>query len=245
MDVWERELNQYNPLIKKFQNWNPDFSDIKNRLLKAPISYQPTLKVNLAFLTYSFAYVTSQNSIQESVSAFSLLWKKRLLTQISLPIRFTFEMWSAIHYAMKIITVVKEISEIDELKINEERVKRLFWGSRYPITDMIGRPVSEQSLNVLTLIDKLNDDYPAVRDTYDYLCISCHPTNLPLFYWSMASSKTHNWDNEAFREHGHEMIQKSLDAMNIALTESSKEIRKTVEICVEITENEKLMGIKA
>lgn len=245
MDVWERELNQYNPFIEKYQKWNPDFSDIKDRLLKAPISYQSTLRANLAFMTYSFTYVTSQNSIDESVSAFSLLWKKGLLTQISLPVRFTFEMWSAVHYALKIITKVNEVSEIHELEKNERFIKRLFWGTRYPILDMIGRPISEQSLNVLTLIDKLNDDYPAVRNTYEFLCISCHPTNLPLFYWSMASPKTHNWNNEAFQKQGHEMIQKTLNAMDIALIGLSEDIRKTVEMCIDIAENEKGREIKS
>jgi hypothetical protein len=239
MDVWERELNQYNPFIEKYQNWKPDFSDIKDRLLNAPISYQPTLRANLAFMTYSFTFVTSQNSIDESVSSFSLLWKKGLLSQISLPVRFTFEMWSAVHYALKIIIKVSEISEIVEFKKNEGLIKRLFWGTRYPIPDMIGRPINEKSLNVLTLIDKLNDDYPTVRDTYEYLCISCHPTNFPLFYWSMASPKTHNWDNKAFQKHGHEMIQKTINAMDIALIGLSEDIRKTVEICIDIAENEK------
>lgn len=230
-------FNRYNPIVKEFQKWNVDFSETDNRRLTAPISYNPTVKALTAYWTYSFVYVTCPISIEEAIKAFSVLWKKKLFTQISLPVRFIFEMWAATHYAENVMKKVQNTSQKKELHNYVQLIDRLTMGSRYPIPDFIGNPIKIQSLNVMTYIDKLNDDLPGARDMYDYLCVSCHPTVPQLFYWGTMYPDFNN--NDVFRDHGHDMIQRTLDIMRTALKGAKTDIETTFKICLDIEETER------
>jgi len=230
-------FSRYDPIVKEFQKWNIDFSETDNRRLTAPISYKPTVKALTAYWTYSFVYVTCPISIEEANKAFLLLWRKKLFTQISLPVRFVFEMWAATHYAANLMKKVQNTSKKEELRNYVQLIDRLTMGSRYPIPDFIGKPIQIQSLNVMTYIDKLNDDFPDARNMYDYLCVSCHPTAPQLFYWGTMYPDFNN--NYVLRDLGQDMIRRTLDTMRIALDGTKTDIENTFKICLDIEETER------
>ena len=116
-------------------------------------------------------------------------------------------------------------------------IDRLTMGSRYPIPDFIGKPIQIQSLNVMTYIDKLNDDFPNARNMYDYLCVSCHPTAPQLFYWGTMYPDFNN--NDVFRDLGQDMIRRTFDTMRIALDGTKTDIENTFKICLDIEETER------
>jgi len=128
---------------------------------------------------------------------------------IPLLIRSTLELWAAIS---SVEQEIKNFIESERTPSDIEKIlkfsERMAYGMKYyPEIDGKQFPNPIESINILTLIDKLAKRYPEknIRENYDYLCEYCHPNAiLPLSITMMECAKlidnNKKMDNTLFNE---------------------------------------------
>jgi len=165
----------------------------------------------------------------QATTAFLTLWRNGIFTTISLPARLMYELWGAAHYARH---TIEEMHDSGEVQTPLEKTKRLLLGVRSEVQLPWGGTSDETSIHVMDFVRSLVDTYPQAEETYGFLCESCHPSYLRLTTWSLAGPPLHNWTNEKFREHGHNLIDRTLEAVEQALQGIAYDTTKTLELAL-------------
>jgi hypothetical protein len=140
-----------------------------------------------------------------------------------------YELWGAAHYARH---TIEEMHDSGEVQTPLEKTKRLLLGVRSEVQLPWGGTSDETSIHVMDFVRSLVDTYPQAEETYGFLCESCHPSYLRLTTWSLAGPPLHNWTNEKFREHGHNLIDRTLEAVEQALQGIAYDTTKTLELAL-------------
>ncbi len=96
------------------------------------------------------------------------------------------------------------------------------------------------SINVMDFVRSLADIYPQAEDVYDFLCESCHPSYLRLTTWSMVGPPLQNWTNEKFRKQGHDLIDKTLYAVEQALEGIAFDAAETLDLSLTYIDADRL-----
>jgi len=162
----------------------------------------------------------------QATTAFLTLWRNGIFTTISLPARLMYELWGAAHYARH---TIEEMHDSGEVQTPLEKTKRLLLGVRSEVQLPWGGTSDETSIHVMDFVRSLVDTYPQAEETYGFLCESCHPSYLRLTTWSLAGPPLHNWTNEKFREHGHNLIDRTLEAVEQGI---AYDTTKTLELAL-------------
>jgi len=165
----------------------------------------------------------------QATTAFLTLCRNGIFTTISLPARLMYELWGAAHYARH---TIEEMHDSGEVQTPLEKTKRLLLGVRSEVQLPWGGTSDETSIHVMDFVRSLVDTYPQAEETYGFLCESCHPSYLRLTTWSLAGPPLHNWTNEKFREHGHNLIDRTLEAVEQALQGIAYDTTKTLELAL-------------
>lgn len=228
MELWEEETSRYNERLMWIRSWLPDLSNLYERLPDIPLSYSPSsqgiVAINLVLFVLGCMTFTDQ-----AVTAFLNLWRNGLFTTISLPARLMYELWGATHFARHTLVQMYDSGKVDKaLAI----VQRLTLGARSEVQLPWGGTATESSIHVMDFVRSLADIYPQAENTYDFLCESCHPSYLRLTTWLLAGPPLHNWTNEKFREQGHSLIERTLQAVEQALEGIALDVTKTSELAL-------------
>ncbi len=236
MELWEEETSRYNERLMWIRSWLPDFSNLYERLPDIPLSYGPssrgTVAINLVLFVLGCMTFTDQ-----AVTVFLNLWRNGLFTTISLPARLMYELWGATHFARHTLSQMHDSGKVDKaLAI----VQRLTLGARSEVRLPWGGTATESSIHVMDFVRSLADIYPQAENTYDFLCESCHPSYLRLTTWSLAGPPLYNWTNEKFREHGHSLIDRTLQAVEQALDGIALDTTKTLELALPYIDADRL-----
>ncbi|OBQ83545.1 hypothetical protein [Mesorhizobium sp. WSM3873] len=123
-----------------------------------------------------------------------LLWSQGRMVGVSGLIRFALEYWAALHYAKRTLLDLTKDGDIEKAA---ERCSRLLTGSRTPIALYWGGTTVLPSVNVLTMIDKLNEAHSGARGVYEYLCEASHPSFVQNLHFIIASR---TYDKHQFEE---------------------------------------------
>jgi len=91
----------------------------------------------------------------------------------------------------------------------------------------------------MEFVRSLKDTYCIAEETYDFLCESCHPSNLRLWTWS-----SHNWGNKVFRERTHTLIDRTLEAVECSLGGITLDTTKTLEVALPYIQKDQLSAIE-
>ena len=163
-------------------------------------------------------------------------WLSGQFVVVPLNARFVLETWGAIHFAR--LTLERLVHEGD-VEREEERTNRLTFGARSPVQLPWGGVTDTQSFNVLEFIRGLKDERSDAEELYNFLSEASHPNMIQNFYFQMAGPPISNWNNEKFKQHGHSLLNKALEAFEastrgmeqdvvIVLKEGTDYIRKFV-----------------
>lgn len=136
-------------------------------------------------------------------------WLAGLFLVVPLNTRFVLEAWGAIHFAR--LTLDRLVQEGD-LKREEQRTNRLTFGARSQVRLPWGGIADMQSFNVLEFVRGLTDVRPDAEELYNFLSEASHPNMIQNFYFQMAGPPISNWDNQAFNNHGHSLLNRTLEA---------------------------------
>ncbi len=136
-------------------------------------------------------------------------WLSGLFVVVPLNTRFVLEMWGAIHFAR--LTLERLVREGD-VEREEERTNRLTFGARSPVLLPWGGLADRRSFNVLDFIRGLTDACADSEELYNFLSEASHPNLFQSLYFQMAGPPLSNWNNNAFKQQGHSLLSKTLQA---------------------------------
>jgi len=228
MELWEEETSRYRKRLTQLNKWQPELSNLIERLPDIPLSYKPSTE-GLIAINLSLFVLGCMSFSMQATAAFLTLWRHGMFATISLPARLIYELWGATHFARQTILQMQNSGKVEQAVA---RTRRLTIGARSEVQLPWGGITSEKSIHVMDFVRLLTDIYPQAEDTYDFLCESCHPSYLRLTTWSMAGPFFHNWTNEKFREQGHSLIARTLQAVEQALQGIAYDTTKTLELAL-------------
>lgn len=226
MEPWEEETSRYHKRLTQVLNWKPALSSLIERLPDIPLSYKPSTQGSVA-IQLSLLVLGYVNFADQAIAAFLTLWRTGRFTTISLPARLIYELWGATHFTRKTLAHMQISGEVEKALA---KTKRLVIGVRSEVQLPWGGFSDEKSIHVMDFVRSLTDIYPQAEETYGFLCESCHPSHLRLTTWLMAGPPLQNWTNEKFREHGHSLIDRTLEAVEQALQGIACDATKTLEL---------------
>ena len=228
-EKWRKEISIYHERLTAITKWRPIVDpNLISKFPDIPLSYMPSQK-GLATINISLYIMNNIPIILEASRAFSVLWNIGLFSTVTLPVRQIYETWGATHYAYKLLIAMNNSNEIS--KINA-KLNRLLIGARSEVEMPWGGITNEKSINVMDFIRSLNDTYLDAEKTYGFLCESCHPSQIRLLEWSMASPYRSNWDNQVFNKRGHKLLEDTLQAIEIALNGFALDTKRTLEMAL-------------
>lgn len=215
----------------RVENWKPDLSDLTARLPDIPLSYDPGIQ-GLAAINLSLFVLGCRAFADQATKTFLTLWRNGMFTTISLPARLIYELWGATHFARQTAAQMQDSDEIETLA----RIQRLLMGARSEVQLPWGGTTNTTSIHVMDFVRSLADTDPQAEETYDFLCESCHPSYLRLTTWSLAGPPLQSWTNEKFRGQGHNLIDRTLKAVEQALQGIAYDTTKTLELALSYIE---------
>jgi hypothetical protein len=236
MELWEEETARYGERLVHIENWRPALSNLLGRLPDIPLSYNPS-KPGIVAIQLSMFVLGCINFADQTVSAFLNSWRNGLFSLISLPARLTYELWGATHFARHTLLQMHSSGDIDKALA---QARKLTMGARSEVQLPWGGTTEESSINVMEFVRSLADIYPQAAEVYDFLCESCHPSYLRLTIWSMVGPPLQNWTNEKFREEGHSLIDKTLNAIEQALEGIAYDTTRTLELALSYIDADRL-----
>lgn len=237
VEPWQREVYRYQERLTRIENWRPDLSGLVARLPDIPLRYNPSPQGIVALQLSLFVCGGCVAFAGQSVSAFLDIWRNGLFAIISLPARFIHELWGGTHFAWQTLMQMHETGEVEKALVKS---RRLVLGARSEVQLPWGGTASDTSIHVMDFVRSLADVYPETQQTYDFLCESCHPSFLRLTTWSLAGPPLQNWTNERFREEGHSLIDRTLQAVEQALDGIALDTIKTLELALPYIEADRL-----
>jgi len=207
-DSWIGETSAYLPRIDAaLQLDNKLKSTIKANWLGqhcpgSEVSEASSIVIRIALYANSVFSVSFQ-----SFSEIKSLWSSGQFVLIPLVVRYLYECWGAVHYSRK--TVQRLIAE-EDIERELKRVNRLTFGARSEVKLPFGGNAEEKSINVLTFIQSLSDIDSNSEEQYGFLSEACHPNMFQSTYFQLAGPPLSNWENESFKKHGHELLEKTV-----------------------------------
>lgn len=235
MEPWEEETSRYRKRLAQVENWKPALSSLIERLPDIPLSYIPSTQGSIA-IQLSLFVLGCMTFADQATTAFLTLWRNGIFTTISLPARLLYELWGATHFAGQTLAQMQASGEVEQALA---KTRRLLLGVRSEVQLPWGGFSDETSIHVMDFVRSLADIYPQAEETYDFLCESCHPSYLRLTTWSLAGPPLQNWTNEKFREHGHNLIDRTLEAVEQALQGIAYDTTKTLELALPYIETDR------
>lgn len=144
-------------------------------------------------------------------------WKKGIFVLVPLSSRFFIENWGAVHFAR---TTLDRLINEKVVEREESRVERLTFGSRLDKQSEIQLPfggvTNSQSFNVMNFIDSLKDVSEESIEDYNFLSEASHPNFIQSTYFQLAGPPLSNWANDAYKTHGHQLLERTVRAIERA-----------------------------
>ncbi|MFC2004321.1 hypothetical protein ACFLUK_02125 [Chloroflexota bacterium] len=234
MELWEEETSRYHERLTQVKNWIPNLSHLIERMPDIPLTYTPSTQGIIA-INLSLFVLGCMTFANQAATTFLILWRSGIFTTISLPARLMYELWGAAHFAGQTLTQMQDSGKVEQALAKS---RRLTIGARSEVQLPWGGTSDERSIHVMDLVRSLTDIYPQAEDTYGFLCESCHPSNLRLMTWSMAGPPLQNWTNKKFRDHGHNLIDRTLQAVEQALEGIALDTTKTLVLALPYIEKD-------
>lgn len=167
-------------------------------------------------------------------------WKSGVFVLVPIGVRFLVESWGAIHFAR--ITLERLLRE-NNIEREEERVNRLTHGSRINKNSMVRMPfggeTNKQSFNVMDFIDSLADVGNEPAEGYKFLCEASHPNFVQSTYFRLAGPPLANWANDAYKQHSHQLLNKTVEIMELAMAGIKSDFLHMLEVGTSYVESER------
>jgi hypothetical protein len=228
-DSWREEIKRYLQRLEKASSVEAStaemFSELYQEVFFLKSEPEPLPEARIA--SRLGAYAGSLFGVATQVRMVVLnQWLSGQFTVVPLNTRFVFEIWGAIHFARR---TLERLMKEGDTKREEERIDRLLFGARYPVELPFGTDASLASFNVLGFIDKLEKDRPGAREMYNFLSEASHPNMMQNMWFQLAGPPLANWQNESFKQHGHLLLNKALEAFEAAKGGMEEDVKVILE----------------
>lgn len=207
-DSWIGETSGYLPRIDTAIQLDKELEGVIRKNWLAQHCPGPEVSEASSIAIRIVLYANNLFSISfQSFPELKSLWASGQFVLVPLVTRYIYECWGAMHYARK--TLQRLIAE-GNIERETQRVNRLTFGARSEVKLPFGGNAEEQSINVLTFIQSLSDVNSSSEEKYAFLSEACHPNMFQSSYFQMAGPPLSNWENEKFKSHAHELLEKTV-----------------------------------
>jgi hypothetical protein len=206
---WQVETGKYLPRLSTLADFVRAEEKRLPKLPTGPFSAEITFEQHVAYQLAAFAK-NGLTVVDQLFDNTGLLWSEGRMIGISGLVRFSLEYWAAVFFALKIVRTYLKDGNLDEAA---RKAGRLAFSAKTPVKLPWGGETVNSAYSVLTLIDALNVERPEVRRQYEFLSEASHPNFLQNTCFIMASRVYDNFSNEAFRSHAHDLLDRTLSAL--------------------------------
>jgi hypothetical protein len=216
MEQWEINTSRY---VERIGNLADVLDDTLTTVGRLRITqwgddHIPPVRTHLLIQLALFVSGSAQ-TIDQLVDHTGRLWADGRMVGVSPLVRLVFEYWGAIVFANDI--AMKLLQDGGDIDAVTERCVRLTSGSRSPVRLPWGDMTTARAYSVMEFVRRLADDQPDALQRYDFLCEASHPSFFQHFYFVMASKRYDNWSNEVFAAHAHELLEKTVSSLELAI----------------------------
>lgn len=204
-------------------------------------THDPTNSAAIALRLGIYATNIFSTSLQAS-GEIENQWGKGIFVLVPLSARFLLESWGSVHFSRITLTRLIEHNDIER---EENRVNRLTHGSildkESKVVLPFGGETDTQSFNVMNFIDSLSDVGDQPKIFYNFLCEACHPNFVQSSYFQLAGPTLPNWSNDSYKELGHQVLEKTVKAIEFASSGIQSDILYILETATQYIEDENEM----
>lgn len=205
-EPWQAETEGYIPRIDAARRVLAGASDPLRVMPPAPLSFEPTREQQLAIQLMIFN-LGAIRATEQLYDTFVQLWSEGRFVGISMPIRLAMEFWGALAFGRAVLADFKRDGGLAKAI---DRSARLMTGARSPVRLPRGGYSEVKPYSVMEYVRCLDDRTAGTLGDYEFLCEACHPNFLQNTYFFMASPVFDNWSNDAFREHAHSLLGRTV-----------------------------------
>lgn len=232
-ESWREEIRKYSTRIESVINLDVNLIDtLKEYWPSYWRDSKPSRESSVAIKLAVFSISIFSNAIRV-VSSVRDQWLTGLFIIVPLNTRFVFETWGAVHYAKNVLITLIEKNDIEKA---DKLTNRLTFGARSEVLLPFGGKVDEKSLNVMEFIRELKDVRDNAEALYDFLSEASHPNMIQTTYFQMAGPPLSNWGNDRFKEHAHQLLDKTLTALEVAVSGLQVDVLEIIEKSVRYIE---------
>lgn len=143
---------------------------------------------------------------------------------VPLNIRFFFEMWGGIHFAKSLLEEIAKKENVENVENELNKVNKLLMGAHSEVMLPWGDLATESSIHANDFVRSIEKEHEGADELYNFLCEASHPNFVQNSYFQMAGPPVSNWDNEAFKKHGHTLLEKTVSIYELAVSSSESDI---------------------
>jgi hypothetical protein len=221
-ESWKDETKIYH---SRFENTSAVRTDVREAIkTNFPGKYWDISDKDEKASVVSRIVIYAVNSFSYSLGLRPIIenqFKQGQFMLVPLSIRFFFEMSGGVHYAKSLI---EKITKKENVENELNKVNRLLTGARSEVMLPWGELATESSIHVMDFIRSIEQEHKGAEKSYDFLCEASHPNFVQNGYFQMASPPVSNWDNKAFKKHGHILLEKTLSIYELAVNNSENDI---------------------
>jgi hypothetical protein len=226
--TWQTEISPY---LKRLNLILADISEPPPHPVNIPFGALETMPSALQCIIHrvsTFYEWGAWSRTRESTEALVLLWDKGLLSPGATIARLLFEIWGATKCMSDTLSSFLESREIEKF---EQKVNKIFEGVRSEVLMPWGTRASEKPFHVLDTIRALKPNFPQAMELYEDLCESSHANQPRFMEWWILGKSGDNWTNETVQKRGHELIDKTVKAVEESVSGIVKETTYGLKIC--------------
>ena len=215
VENWQTHTERYDDRIARLSEPMQTLGPEIRALPFAPLDYKPSERGLLYYQLCLFVLAGCRSS-SELVYSLGLLWRSGRFLSASLCIRLLIEIWGSSVYANR--QVLSKLSLTGDIAAAKAKVARLLFGSRLSVPLPYGGSIKVKPVNVMDFIREADAACPGIMDTYQFLCDACHPSFFQHTWLLLAGAEQDNWSNERFAEYGHQLLDRSVNAAEQAIS---------------------------
>jgi hypothetical protein len=231
MKTWQTEIPTYldrlSVALGQFNATPRHAPSIPEGPMGTPLtSLQSIIHRSMTFYNFS-----AWNRARETTEALVVLWSVGYLSPGAAISRILFEIWGVTRLMSNGLQYFLDAKDVDSLS---KTVNKLFEGVRSEVLLPWGTPASEKPIHVLDAVRALQQVYPDAMQTYEDLCESAHANQPRFMEWWFMGKTGDNWTNETVQKRGHMLLNKTVRAVEFAVSGIVREVEEGMRLCEQI-----------
>ncbi len=230
MKTWQGEISTY---LDRLRNALEQFDAPPHspNIPEGPTGTAPTVLQSVIHRSVTFYNFGAWNRARETTEALVTLWSGGYLSPGAALSRILFEVWGV---SLLMSNGLRHFLDAKDVNSLSTTVNKLFEGVRSEVLLPWGTPASEKPIHVLDAIRALQPVYPEAMQTYEDLCESAHANQPRFMEWWVMGKAGDNWSNETVQKRGHMLLNKTVGAVELAVSGIVREVAEGMILCEQI-----------